>query len=108
LKCQLMLRCAIHLELADIHTTRTTIAPPFYALMADIAMGFKARSTKDSRKCFPVNALVMVYLLTSATSIHVIEGLTTQSVIMGLERHASRYGTCVRQAARYYILSMIC
>jgi hypothetical protein len=34
----------------------------------------------------------MVCLLTSATSIHVIEGLTTQSVVMALERHSTRYG----------------
>jgi hypothetical protein len=60
--------------------------------MADIAMGFKARPTKDSRKCFTAHALVMVCMLTSATSIHTIEGLTTQSVIMALERHSSRYG----------------
>jgi hypothetical protein len=60
--------------------------------MLGIAMGFQARPTKDSRKCFTVNALVIVCLLTSATSIHVIEGLTTQSVIMALERHSSRYG----------------
>jgi hypothetical protein len=60
--------------------------------MMDIAMGFKARPTKDSRKSFVVHALVMVCLLTSATSIHVIEGLTTQSVVMALECHSTRYG----------------
>jgi hypothetical protein len=91
-KCRIMLRRAVRLELADLHKFRTVIAPPFYAAMLDIAMGFQARPTKDSRKCFTVNALVIVCLLTSATSIHVIEGLTTQSVIMALERHSSRYG----------------
>jgi hypothetical protein len=39
-----------------------------------------------------VNALVIVCLLTSATSILVIEGQTTASVVMALERHSSRYG----------------
>jgi hypothetical protein len=91
-KCRLMLRRTVELELADLHSARTTIAPPFYAVMMDIAMGFKARPTKDARKCFTVNALVIVCLLTSATSIHVIEGLTTQSVVMALERHSTRYG----------------
>ena len=87
-----MAKKAVGLELADIHNARTTIAPPFYYCMMDIAMGFKARPTKDSRKSIVVHAVVIVCLLTSATSIHVIEGLTTQSVIMALERHASRYG----------------
>ena len=91
-KCRLMAKKAVGLELADIHNARTTIAPPFYCCMMDIAMGFKARPTKDSRKSIVVHAVVIVCLLTSATSIHVIEGLTTQSVIMALERHASRYG----------------
>jgi hypothetical protein len=87
-----MLRRAVGIELADLHKARTTIAPPFYNAMIDIAMGFKARPTKDSWKCFMVNALVIVCLLTSATSILVIEGLTTASVVMALERHSSRYG----------------
>ena len=91
-KCRLILKQTVGLELADIHNARTTIAPPFYSCMMDIAMGFKARPTKDSRKSIVVHAIVIVCLLTSATSIHVIEGLTTQSVVMALERHSSRYG----------------
>jgi hypothetical protein len=91
-KCRLLLKQVVGLELADIHPMRTTIAPPFYAIQADIAMGFKAKPTRDSRKSFTANALVMVCLLTSATSIHVVDGLTTESVIMAIERHASRYG----------------
>jgi Pao retrotransposon peptidase len=91
-KCRLSLKRAVGIELADLHKSRTTIAPPFYSAMIDIAMGFKARPTKDSRKSFTVNAIVIVCLLTSATSIHVIEGLTTQSVVLALERHSSRYG----------------
>ena len=82
----------VGLELADIHPARTTIAPPFYAVQMDIAMGFKARPTNDSRKSFTAHALVIVCLLTSATSILEIDGLTTQTVVMALERHASRYG----------------
>jgi hypothetical protein len=91
-KCHIMLKKTVELELADFPRARTTIAPPYYAIMMDIAMGFKARPTKDSRKSFVVHALLMVCLLTSATSIHVIEGLTTQPVVMALERHSTRYG----------------
>jgi len=91
-KCRILLKQAIGLELADIHPARTTIAPPFYAIQMDIAMGFKARPTNDSRRSFAAHALVVVCLLTSATSIMVLDGLTTQTVVMALERHASRYG----------------
>lgn len=91
-KCRILLKQVVGLELADIHPARTTIAPPFYAVQMDIAMGFKARPTNDSRKSFTAHALVIVCLLTSATSILVIDGLTTQTVVMALERHASRYG----------------
>ena len=91
-KCRIMLKRVVGLELADVHKARTTIAPPFFAVQMDIAMGFKARPTKDSRKSMTAHALVIVCLLTSATSIHVIDGLTTQAVIMALERHSSRYG----------------
>jgi hypothetical protein len=91
-KCRLLLKQVVGLELADLHPMRTTIAPPFYAIQIDIAMGFKARPTNDSRKSFTAHALVAVCLLTSATSIMVLDGLTTQTVVMALERHASRYG----------------
>jgi hypothetical protein len=43
-----MLKKTVELELADFPRARTTIAPPYYAIMVDIAMGFKARPTKDS------------------------------------------------------------
>ena len=91
-KCRILLKQVVDLELADLHPMRSTIAPPFYAVQMDIAMGFKARPTNDSRKSFTAHALVIVCLLTSATSIAVLDGLTTQTVVMALERHASRYG----------------
>ena len=91
-KCRLTLKLVVGAELADLHQMRVTIAPPFYAIMADIAMGFKAKPTATHRKCFNANALVVVCLLTSATSIMVLDGLDTQAVVMALERHASRYG----------------
>ena len=91
-KCRLILKQVVGAELADIHSLRTTVAPPFYAVMMDIAMGFKAKPTKDHRKCFTANALVIVCLLTSATSILVLDGLETQAVVSAMERHASRYG----------------
>ena len=91
-KCRILLKRVIDLELAYLHPMRSTIAPPFYAIQMDIAMGFKARPTNDSRRSFTAHALVIMCLLTSATSIAVLDGLTTQTVVMALERHASRYG----------------
>jgi hypothetical protein len=93
-QCRLLLREVVGLALADIHPMRTTIAPPpsFFAIQADIAMAFKAKPTRESRKSFTANALVTVCLLTSATSSHVVDGWTTEAMIMAIERHASRYG----------------
>jgi hypothetical protein len=69
------------------------IAPPFYAVQIDIAMGFKAKHCNLSlRKTFQVYALVVVCLLTSATNVLALDGLSTATVVQALERHASRYG----------------
>ena len=87
-KCRILMKQVISLELADLHPTRSTISSPFYAIQMDIAMGFKVRPTNDSRRSFTAHALVIVCLLTSATSIAVLDGLTTQTVVMALERHA--------------------
>jgi hypothetical protein len=91
-KCRLLLKRVVGLELADLHSKRLLIAPPFFAMMIDIAMGFRGKPYKDSRKSFSVNALVCVCLLTSATSILVLESLETQAVVVALERHSARYG----------------
>jgi hypothetical protein len=79
-------------ELANLPDLRTTMAPPFYAIQIDIAMGFKARLSNETRKCFPAYALVIVCLLTSATNVLVLDGITTQSVVQALEHHSARYG----------------
>jgi len=91
-KCRIMLKNVVDLELADFPSVRTTVAPPFWAVQLDIAMSFSAKPVLASKKTFNCHALVIVCLLTSATNIHVMEGLTTQAVIQALERHSSRYG----------------
>ena len=55
-------------------------------------MSFTAKPTITSRKTFPCHALVIVCLLTSATNILAMDGLTTQAVVQAIERHSSRYG----------------
>jgi hypothetical protein len=80
------------MELADFPSCRTTIAPPFYFVQIDITMAFKAKPFKESRKSLTAHALVIVCMVTSATSILVLDGLSTQAVVQALERHAARYG----------------
>ena len=82
----------IEKELADFPDARTTVCPPFYYIQADIAMSFKAKPRNHVKQTFPCHALVIVCLTTSATSIMVLDGLTTETVVQALERHASRYG----------------
>lgn len=92
-KCLIQLKETIALELADFPQARTTVAPPFWAVQIDIAMSFKAKLSATSKKTVPCSALVVVCLLTSATSILAMEGISTQAVIQALERHSYRYGT---------------
>jgi hypothetical protein len=91
-KCRLILKETVELELAQFPLVRTIVAPPFWAVQLDIAMSFSAKPTIDSRKTFPCHALIIVCLLTSATDILVLDGLTTQAVVQAIERHAARYG----------------
>jgi hypothetical protein len=91
-KCRRNLKILVDKELADFPLCRTAVAPPFYYMMMDIAMAFKAKPYKDARRTMPAHALVMVCLLSSATDIMVIDGLSTQAVVLALQRHAARYG----------------
>jgi len=91
-KCRRNVKKVVEQELADFPVCRTSVAPPFYYAMLDIAMSFSAKPYKDSRKTLIAHALVMVCLVTSSTSIWVIDGLSTQAVVQALERHAARYG----------------
>jgi hypothetical protein len=91
-KCRRNVKLMVEKELADFPACRTTVAPPFFFTMADIAMAFKARPFKDSRKTITAHALVLVCLVTSSTNILVLDGLSTQAVTQALERHAARYG----------------
>ena len=91
-KCRLMIQQTVALELAQFPAARTTVAPPFWSVQLDIAMSFKAKPTIKNRKTFSCHALIFVCLLTSATNILVMDGLTTQAVVQAIERHAARYG----------------
>ena len=92
LKCKLLDRKTVELQMSHHPQARTTIAPPFYTMMIDVAFGFKGQSYKKSRSTFKLYALVCVCILTGATSILVLEGLQTQDIVGALERHSSRHG----------------
>jgi hypothetical protein len=91
-KCRRLLKERVQKEIGDYPKVRTTVAPPFYHAMMDIATGFRGKPTKKARVYVPVSALVIVCLTTSATSILALEALSTTAVIQALERHAARYG----------------
>ena len=91
-KCRRRLKERIKMEVGDFPLIRSTVAPPFYHAMIDIATAFKAKATKNSKEYVSVCALVIVCITTSATNILVMESMNTMAVIQALERHASRYG----------------
>ena len=92
LKCRLLDRKTVKLQISDHPQDRTTIAPPFYFMMIDIAFGFRGQTYKKSRSVLKFYALVCVCILSGATNILVLEGLQTQDVVGALERHSSRHG----------------
>ena len=91
-KCRILLKRTLELHMQAQNPARTCISPVFFNIQIDLAMGFKAKPFIGSRKSLKAHAVVIVCLLSSATSIHVIEDLTTASVVQALERHSSRYG----------------
>ena len=91
-KCRRRIKERIQKEIGDYPKVRSTVAPPFYHAMIDIATGFRGKPTKNASEYVAVSALVIVCMTTSATSILVLEALSTAAVIQALERHASRYG----------------
>ena len=91
-KCRLIFKSTLELEMSKHHFSRTMLSPVFYNCQMDIVFGFKGQSYKRARNSYKIYALVIVCLLTSATSILALEGMETQDVISAIERHSARYG----------------
>ena len=70
---------------------RTIIAPPFFTCQIDVVFGFKAQIHDKAKRSIEMWALILCCLVTGATNILVVEGLTTRHVIQALERHSARY-----------------
>ena len=91
-RCRIIAKKTLELRMMHHPAARTHLAPPFYHCQVDTVFGFKGQPYKNARKSFKMYALVIVCLLTGATSILAIEGLETQDVIQAIERHSSRHG----------------
>lgn len=91
-RCRLIVKKTLELEMGNHPESRLQIAPAFYHCMADICYGFKGKPHKTARTNVKIYALVIVCLLTSATSILALEGLETQDVVIALERHSALHG----------------
>ena len=91
-KCRIMTKKTLELEMSKHHSSRTMLAPVFYNCQMDVVFGFKGQSYKRSRSTYKLYALVIVCLLTSATSILALEGMETQDIILAIERHSARHG----------------
>ena len=91
-KCRLREKKRTELKLSNHPGARTVLAPPFYNVMCDIAYGFAGRAFKKARTKIKIYALVIVCLVTGATSILAMEGIETQDVVQAIERHSARHG----------------
>ena len=91
-KCRLREKKRVELKLSNHPGARTVLAPPFYTVMMDIAYGFEGRAFKRARTKIKIYALIIVCLVTGATSILALEGIETQDIVQAIERHAARYG----------------
>ena len=91
-KCRIIGEKTLELEMAAHPQPRSEIVPVFYNSMIDTVFGFRGRPHKNARTRTKIYALVVVCLLTGATSIMAMEGLETQDVVSALERHAARHG----------------
>ena len=91
-KCKIIMRQTVELEMKRHKAPRTTLAPPFYNMMIDIAYGFRGQPFKNARKQVDIYALVMVCLLTGATSIIALEGIETQDVVSAIQTHSCLHG----------------
>ena len=91
-KCRIKTKKVSEVKMSTHSEARTIIAPPFHALRADIAYGFRGKLFKGARKELRVYWSMIVCLLSGACNILAMEGCETQDVVPAIERHSARYG----------------
>ena len=83
LRCKVIFKKTLELEMAKHDSSRTVMAPPFHSVQMDVVYGgFMSKPWKNSRQHLEIYALVIVCLLSSATNILVLEGLESQDVVL--------------------------
>ena len=92
IRCKIIKRKTLELEMKNHHSVRLTLAPGFSFIMIDLAQDFQTKVRHQGRQTMRTPALVIVCLVTGATAIHACEDWSTQSVVSALTRHACRYG----------------
>ena len=90
-RCRIIERRAFDVQMQNHPQDRTLIAPPFFSSQVDVVFGFKAQIHDKARRSIEMWALIVCCVVTGATNILVLEGLTTRHVIQALERHSARY-----------------
>ena len=88
----MILKKTVELKMSSHPAPRTILAPPFYSVMIDIACGLPGCAFKSARIKIKVYTLVIVCLMSGATSILAMEGIDTQDVAQALEKHSCRHG----------------
>ena len=84
-KCRILSKKTVELEMAKIHPAKLELAPVFYNVQMDIAYGpFNCQVFKKTRSVKSIYTLVVVCMLTGATNILVLEGIEAQDVIAAL------------------------
>jgi hypothetical protein len=93
LRCKYLLKKTLRVEVGNQNKLALKVAPVFSACQMDIAYsaGFTAYEVRV-RATKPVYLLILVCMATSAVSVEPMGDMTTESIILALEAHSSRYG----------------
>ena len=92
IKCRLIQKTFLQQEMSNHNQVRFTLAPPFSAIMCDVASPFNVKTRFQGRQTMKCPALVVVCLLTGASAAYICESEETQSIVLALERHSYRFG----------------
>ena len=90
-RCRYILKKTLRVEVGRQNQLTFTVAPVFFSAQMDIAVGLSAYSI-NTRATKPAYMLILVCMTTGCISVTIMEDVSTESVIQGLERHSGRYG----------------
>ena len=91
-ECKVYKLKLMEVEMAPLHPTRLTIAPPFFISQVDLAGPFSAHSEHNLRAVVKVWLCVFKCTTSCAVTAHVITKYTTAAVLSAYTRFAKNYG----------------